>query len=98
MLVDIVSGGIMRRILPLAALLLAAPLAAGRPMTIDDMFKVQRGAAPALSSTGDIAYQVGTVDVEANKVHTQIWIKWAARNNGILDRPHALDLCNGNQS
>ncbi|HET8901788.1 MAG TPA: hypothetical protein VFM84_07615, partial [Holophagaceae bacterium] len=88
----------MRRILPLAAILLAAPLVAGRPMTIDDMFKVQRVAAPALSVTGDIAYQVGTVDMAANKVHTQIWIKWAARNNGIMDRPHALEVGSGNQS
>lgn len=88
----------MRRALPLAALLLAAPLVAGRPMTIDDMFKVQRVAAPALSSTGDIAYQVGSVDLAANKVHTQIWLKWAARNNGIMDRPHALELGPGNQT
>lgn len=88
----------MRRVLPLAALLLAAPLAAGRPMTIGDMFKVQRVAAPALSVTGDIAYQVGTVDLSANKVRTQIWIKWAARNNGILDRPRALELGEGSQS
>ncbi len=88
----------MRRILPLAALLLAAPLAAGRPMAIDDMFKGARVAAPAVSSTGDIAYQVGTVDLAANKVHTQIWIKWAAKNNGIMDRPHALELGEGSQS
>lgn len=88
----------MRRALPLAALLLAAPLAAGRPMTIGDMFKVQRVAAPALSVTGDIAYQVGTVDLDANKVHTQIWLKWAAKNNGIMDRPHALEVGTGNQS
>ena len=88
----------MRRILPLAAILLAAPLIAGRPMIIDDMFKVARVAAPAVSVTGDIAYQVGTVDLAANKVHTQIWIRWAARNNGILDRPHALEVGSGSQS
>ncbi|HJW08622.1 MAG TPA: S9 family peptidase [Holophagaceae bacterium] len=86
------------RSLPALVLLLAAPLMAGRPMTIDDMFKVARVAAPALSSTGDIAYQVGTVDLASNKVHTQIWIKWAAGNNGIMDRPHALEVGEGSQS
>ncbi len=87
----------MRRALPLAALLLAAPITplvgAGRPMTIADMFKVARVAAPALSVAGDIAYQVGTVDVEANKVHTHLWLKRAGDGE-----PKALELGSGNQS
>ncbi|HXC18093.1 MAG TPA: S9 family peptidase [Holophagaceae bacterium] len=85
----------MRRILPIAAILLASPLAASRPMTIDDMFKVARVAAPAVSVTGDIAYQVGMVDLAANKVHTQIWIR---HYNSFIDRPDALEVGSGNQS
>ena len=83
----------MRRALPLAALLLAAPLAAGRPMTIDDMFKVARVAAPAMASTGDIAYQVGTADPAANKVTTRIWLKRAGEAESKV-----LDLGAGSQS
>ncbi|HTL98291.1 MAG TPA: S9 family peptidase [Holophagaceae bacterium] len=83
----------MRRALPLAVLSLAAPLMAGRPMTIDDMFKVARVAAPALSVTGDVAYQVGTVDMAANKVHTQIWLRRSGES-----APAALDLGPGNQA
>lgn len=83
----------MRRALPLAVLLLATPLMAGRPMTIADLFKVQRVAAPALSVTGDVAYQVGTVDVDANKVHTRLWLKRAGDAE-----PKALDLGAGNQT
>ena len=83
----------MRRILPIAAILLASPLAASRPMTIDDIFKVARVAAPAVSVTGDIAYQVGMVDLAANKVHTRIWLKGAAATEA-----KALDLGKGNQS
>ena len=83
----------MRRALPLAALLLAAPLAAGRPMTIADMFKVARVAAPALSSTGDIAYQVGTADPAANKVTNRLWLKRAGEAEAKV-----LDLGAGSQS
>src|SRR5689334_1161139 len=92
-MLEAVSGGIMRRALPLSVLLLAAPLAAGRPMTIADMFKVARVAAPALSSTGDVAYQVGVPDLDANKVRTRLWLRRAGEA-----APAILDLGEGSQS
>jgi dipeptidyl aminopeptidase/acylaminoacyl peptidase len=77
------------------ALLLTASMAlmAARPMQIDDMFKVARVADPQRSSRGDIAYQVGTVDLAANKVTTRVWFKPAAGN-----APQILDLGEGSQS
>jgi len=59
------------------ALLFTASLAlfAARPLQVDDLFKVKRVADPQLSVVGDLAYQVGTVDVPANKTVTRVWFK-----------------------
>ena len=65
----------MRLHVPALTLLLAAPLAAGRPMQVDDLFKVKRVADPQVSSKGDLAYQVGTVDMAANRAIPKIWLK-----------------------
>ena len=46
-----------------------------RPMTVDDLFRFQRVADPQISPDGKrVAYQVTTVDLEANKTSTAIWV------------------------
>ncbi|MDE3245268.1 MAG: S9 family peptidase, partial [Acidobacteriota bacterium] len=60
---------------PLAALLAVSPAFAQRPMQVADLFKVKRVADPQVSVSGDVAYQVGTVDLDKNKVNTRIWLK-----------------------
>jgi dipeptidyl aminopeptidase/acylaminoacyl peptidase len=58
-------------------LLAAAPAAAQnkRPMTVDDLYAFKRVAAPQVSPDGKfVAYQVGTVSLEANKTTTAIWV------------------------
>ncbi len=61
-----------------AVLLLAAGPAAAqnkRPMTIDDLYAFKRVAAPQISPDGKhVAYQVGTVSLEANKSTTALWV------------------------
>ncbi|HEX9080648.1 MAG TPA: S9 family peptidase, partial [Holophagaceae bacterium] len=76
------------------AFLLTASVAlmAARPMQIDDMFKVARVAAPQVSSKGDVAWQVGAVDLPANTVTTRVWIEMPGA------APHVLDLGDGSQS
>src|SRR5512133_324136 len=78
----------------LQLLLLAAglPLLASRPLQVDDLFKVKRVTDPQLSATGALAYQVGTVDFQANKSTTHIWYE---PTDG---EPTALDLGSGSQS
>ena len=84
----------MRRFLPiLTALLVAAPAMAGRPMQIVDLFKVKRVADPQVSSKGDVAYQVGTVDMAANRAVPKLWLK---RKGEAAAAP--LDLGPGGQS
>jgi len=75
-------------------LLLAAglPLLAARPLQVDDLFKVKRVTDPQLSTAGALAYQVGTVDVAANKSTTHIWFKPTG------GEAKALDLGPGSQS
>lgn len=75
-------------------LLLAAglPLLAGRPLQVDDLFKVKRVTDPQLSASGALAYQVGTVDFGANKTVTRIWYKPAG------GEAKELDLGAGSQS
>ncbi|VTT97315.1 peptidase s9 : Dipeptidyl aminopeptidase/acylaminoacyl peptidase OS=Singulisphaera acidiphila (strain ATCC BAA-1392 / DSM 18658 / VKM B-2454 / MOB10) GN=Sinac_5836 PE=4 SV=1: PD40: PD40: Peptidase_S9 [Gemmataceae bacterium] len=58
---------------------LAAParLAAAdkRPMKIEDLYKFKRVAAPQISPDGRrVVYQVGTVDLDANKSTTALWV------------------------
>jgi dipeptidyl aminopeptidase/acylaminoacyl peptidase len=59
------------------ALLFTASVAllASRPMQVDDLFKVKKVVDPQLSTTGALAYQVGTVDFAANRTVTRIWFK-----------------------
>lgn len=49
--------------------------AAGRPMTLSDMFAFQRVGDPQISPDGkSVVYQVGSVDLAANKTTTNLWI------------------------
>lgn len=49
--------------------------AAKRPMTFDDLMKVQRISDPQVSPDGKlIAYVQGSVDFEANKTVRHIWL------------------------
>jgi dipeptidyl aminopeptidase/acylaminoacyl peptidase len=83
----------MRILQPTLTLLLAAaPAIAGRPLRIDDMFRVQRVADPQVSALGDIAYQVGSVDMAANRVVTKLWLQ--RKGGGAIQ----LDLGAGGQS
>ncbi len=83
----------MRRIVtPLVALLALSPVFAGRPMQIADLFKVKRVADPQVSVNGDVAYQVGTVDLASNKIVTRLWLKQGARDGA------ELSLGDGSQS
>lgn len=46
-----------------------------RPMTLDDMFKFKRVADPQINPDGkQVVYQVTTVDLDANKTSTALWI------------------------
>ena len=76
------------------ALLFAASVAlfAARPLEVDDLFKVKRIADPQLSATGALAYQVGSVDLPANRVVYHLWFKGA--HGGATQ----LDLGGGNQT
>jgi dipeptidyl aminopeptidase/acylaminoacyl peptidase len=60
-------------------LLLAAPgvvFAEGkRPMKLDDMFRFKRVSDPQISPDGKlVVYVVGTVDQEANKIPSSLWL------------------------
>src|SRR4051812_43702062 len=49
--------------------------AAGRPMTLNDMFAFKRVGDPQISPDGKlVVYQVGSVDLAANKTSTNLWI------------------------
>jgi dipeptidyl aminopeptidase/acylaminoacyl peptidase len=46
-----------------------------RPMTIDDLFKFKRVSDPQISPDGkQVAYVVGSVDMDANKIYSSIWL------------------------
>ena len=48
---------------------------ATRPMTIDDLYRLRRVSDPDVSPDGSrIAYVLSSVDLDANKVTSQIWI------------------------
>jgi dipeptidyl aminopeptidase/acylaminoacyl peptidase len=79
----------MKRLIFLLATL---PLLASRPLQVDDLFKVKRVSDPQVSASGALAYQVGIVDVAANKTLTHIWMDTA---NG---KAKAMDLGPGNQT
>src|SRR3954468_21319485 len=54
---------------------IAIPAAAGRPMKVADLFAFQRVADPQISPDGkSVVYQVGTVDLDANKTSTNLWV------------------------
>jgi dipeptidyl aminopeptidase/acylaminoacyl peptidase len=79
------------RIPHLVLALASITLFASRPLQVDDLFKVKRVADPQVSSTGDAAYQVGTVEMAANKTVNRIWLRHGAANR-------ELDLGNGSQA
>jgi len=63
----------------LLAMTFAVPAVFGaepkRTMTLDDFYKLKRVADPQISPDGQqVAYQVGEVDMEKNKVITSIWV------------------------
>ena len=65
----------------LALLVLAAPAlsqpasADKRPMTVDDLFRFKRVADPQISPDGkQVVYVVGTVDLDANKISSTLWL------------------------
>ncbi|MBM4069164.1 MAG: S9 family peptidase [Planctomycetes bacterium] len=69
----------MRHSAVLVALLLPLPVAAQektrRPMRVDDLFRFQRVSDPRVRPVGSlVAYVVGTVDMDANKVTSSIWL------------------------
>ncbi len=71
---------------------ISVALLASRPMQVDDLFKVKRVTDPQLSATGALAYQVSTVDYQANKSTTHLWFEATG------GEPKALDLGSGSQS
>src|SRR5664279_2790577 len=73
-------------------LMAAANLQASRPLQVDDLFKVKKVTEPQLSSTGALAYQVGSVDFAANKTITRLWFKAPG------GEARELDLGPGSQS
>lgn len=75
-------------------LLLAAglPLLANRPLQVDDLFKVKRVTDPQVSAAGTLAYQVGSVDFNANRSVNRIWLRPAG------GEAKELDLGGGSQS
>jgi dipeptidyl aminopeptidase/acylaminoacyl peptidase len=62
----------------LALLVMATPAAAAdkkRPMTVEDLFKFKRVSDPQISPDGkQVVYVVGTVDMEANKIPSSLWL------------------------
>lgn len=94
------AGDPMRLLLtPLATILALAPAFAARPMQIADLFKVKRVADPQVSALGDIAFQVGTVDLENNKITSRIWLQRVAREGvPAMSEPALLNLGEGSQS
>jgi dipeptidyl aminopeptidase/acylaminoacyl peptidase len=67
----------MRRFaLSAAALLFASVLAAEKkPLTVDDMWAIQRVGSPAVSPDGrSVAYTVSTYDMEENRSNADIWM------------------------
>jgi dipeptidyl aminopeptidase/acylaminoacyl peptidase len=62
----------------LCLLAVAAPAAAQqkqRPIQIDDLFRFKRVADPQISPDGKhVVYQVGTVNLEQNKITTNLWL------------------------
>ena len=70
-----------------AAVVFVSPMAAAdkRPMQVEDLFKFKRVAAPQISPDGKlVAYQVSTVDLDANKSTSAIWV--AAADGGTPPR------------
>jgi dipeptidyl aminopeptidase/acylaminoacyl peptidase len=49
--------------------------AGGRPMTVNDLFALKRVGDPQISPDGKwVVYQVGAVDLAANKTTTNLWV------------------------
>lgn len=77
--------------LPALVLCLASPALPARPLQVEDLFKARRVADPQIVA-GIATWQVGTVDLEANRTVTRLWM----RRPGEAARE--LDLGAGSQS
>ena len=67
----------MRLLLGLLLVMIAAPplLAAGRPMTVDDLLAVKGVSDPQLSPDGSlVVYVVSEIDRAADKTNTSLWL------------------------
>ena len=65
----------MRKLIVLAALLIATLASAQRPMTFEDLAAMKRLGGPVLSPDGRwIAYDVTTIDLPKNSRSTAIWL------------------------
>jgi dipeptidyl aminopeptidase/acylaminoacyl peptidase len=52
-----------------------APAADKRPMTVEDLLRFKRVSDPQISPDGKlVVYGVGTVDMEANKIPSSLWL------------------------
>ena len=72
-------------VIALGALVTTSSAADKRPMTIEDLFKFKRVAAPQISPDGTfVAYQVTTIDFDVNKSSTAIYV--AASDGKTLPR------------
>src|SRR5207244_3091460 len=61
------------------AMLPADAAAAGRAMTLDDLFKFKRVSDPQVSPDGrTVVYVVATVDLASNKISSNLWLAPAA--------------------
>ncbi len=59
----------------IALMTASAAMAAGRPMTVDDLLAVKSVSDPQLSPDGKlVAYVVSAVDVEKNKSNSDLWL------------------------
>jgi dipeptidyl aminopeptidase/acylaminoacyl peptidase len=67
-----------RAVLFLAVFLVAAPAHAAdtkRSMNVDDLFRFRRVSDPQISPDGkQVVYVVGTVDMDANKIPSSLWL------------------------
>jgi dipeptidyl aminopeptidase/acylaminoacyl peptidase len=89
------------RNLPLAfAVLLAAAsfasaqtTTAKRPMTFDDLMKMKRLGATAVSPDGKwLGYAVTTVDLDQNAKRAELWVQALAPASGVSSEPHKLEV------
>jgi dipeptidyl aminopeptidase/acylaminoacyl peptidase len=70
-------------------LIAAAPVAAQRPMTADDVLKLKQVSDPQISPDGrSVAYVVASVDLAQNATNTDLWLVPAAGGDPIRLTSH----------